>query len=165
MNDHGGERPQSWCWVGFMAMVCVMAIAVFLGDGENRKVAIAGTTALLLSPFFFVPPFFLLKRHGRPDSGRPFHETNFLVELGIYRVVRHPQYLGYMLLIAGFAARSQHVAAIVPAVVAVAGMHGQAAAEESFCRSRFGDEFDGYARRVPMYNVLLGVFRLIEKRT
>jgi len=148
-----------------MAMICVMAVAVFLGDGENRKVAIAGTVILLLSPFFFVPPFFLLKRHGRPDSGRPFHETNFLVELGIYRVVRHPQYPGYMMLIVGFAARSQHVAAIVLAVVAVAGMHGQAVAEDRFCRSRFGVEFDGYARRVPMYNSPLGICRLVAKRT
>lgn len=164
MSVEADRRPQAWCWMGFGAFVAEMALCVVLGKGGDSALAAAGAAAMLISPLLFAPPFLLLRRHGRPDPGRPFHETNFLVERGIYRVVRHPQYLGYALLIAGFAARCQHPAATALAVVAAVGMHGQAAAEDRWCRTVFGAEFAAYARRVPMYNLPLGALRLLARR-
>ncbi len=164
MTDSGENRPQAWCWAGFLAMVLVMFLSLVFDRGGNRAIELMGVGAVLVAPLFFVPPFILLKRHGGPDPGRPFHETNVLVERGVYRFVRHPQYLGYILLILGFAARSQHLATALPAIIAVAGMHGQAVAEDRFCRRNFGAEFVEYAARVPMYNVPLGLWRLYARR-
>ena len=69
-----------------------------------------------------------------------------LVTWGPYRFVRHPSYLGYFLMFAGFFLVWSSVLAIVP-LVAVFGYYRVSVVEEEFLVKRFGDVYREYQSR------------------
>lgn len=80
-----------------------------------------------------------------------------LVTAGPYAYVRNPLYLGNFLTAAGYAiaftgknSRRARFALVTGSLGAMAAIYATIVPhEESFLRSRFGDEFDSYCRRVP----------------
>jgi protein-S-isoprenylcysteine O-methyltransferase Ste14 len=141
----------------------VIGANLFLPRGDNRFLRGAGVFSLLLAGPFVVLPFLLLRRHGRPLPGKTYMETDGVVDQGLYSITRHPQYLGYMFLACGFGLLSQHWAALLLAAVGVTAWHRQAVLEERTCLSRLGEPYQQYLRRVPRYNIVLGVVRLLRE--
>lgn len=70
---------------------------------------------------------------------------------GIYAWVRHPQYLGFMLIMAGFLLQWPTIPTLLmfPALLLV--YKRLAIREEEETRGRFGDEWDAYAARTPRF--------------
>jgi protein-S-isoprenylcysteine O-methyltransferase Ste14 len=87
-------------------------------------------------------------------------QANAVVDRGLYAIVRHPQYLGYMFLACGFALLSQHWMTAVLAVVGITMFYGQAVREERTCLAAFGEPYARYRRQVPRFNAILGIIRL-----
>lgn len=87
-----------------------------------------------------------------------------LVDTGLYGVVRHPLYLGVMVLYVGaiLAGQSWPVAAV--AVPGIAVMYWSMLLEERWNRQRFGDDYGHYMKMVPRMNIILGVIRLLRRR-
>jgi protein-S-isoprenylcysteine O-methyltransferase Ste14 len=153
------RRPQALWWVAGIATVATFIADLVVERGTNGALRIAGVVALCLSPFFFVPPFFLLKRHGRVEKGRSYFSTTSVVDRGVYGVVRHPQYVGYALLAIGFAMRTQNAVSWALAGLAAAFFYLQAVAEERFCVRQLGAEYAAYMQRVPRFNLVVGLLR------
>jgi len=79
----------------------------------------------------------------KPDS------VSALVSGGIYRVTRNPMYLGFLLMLLGWAAFLWSIAAAVVAMSFVLYMNRfQIAPEERALAARFGAEFSAYKARV-----------------
>ena len=70
-------------------------------------------------------------------------EKHRLVNWGPYRYVRHPSYLGYFLMFAGFFVISQNMLALIP-FVAIPGYTLAAFREEEMLLKRFGEEYRKY---------------------
>lgn len=87
--------------------------------------------------------YFLLKSSAG-DLSRPSRLVN---DRGLFTVVRHPMYLGDILLYAGLAMLAADGVAFVLASLGIAGIVGQAVMEDRAMRTRFGDEFDAWKRR------------------
>jgi protein-S-isoprenylcysteine O-methyltransferase Ste14 len=84
-------------------------------------------------------------------------EGHQLITAGPYAYIRNPIYTGMsgMLIATGLA--MEHWLALIAAVVIFAiGMVIRVRAEEKLLRAQFGDEFEGYAKRVPA--VLPGIY-------
>jgi protein-S-isoprenylcysteine O-methyltransferase Ste14 len=64
-------------------------------------------------------PIFVFHRKGRVEKGESFVHTTVLVETGIYAIVRHPLYLGWLLMYSAIIFWSQHW---LTAIVGIAGM-------------------------------------------
>lgn len=162
------EDDQSRPWVCDMlaaaAFVALLVVDYFVPRGTNRTLHLFGTIALLLSPLFMFFPFYLLKRHGATDEGAQFFQTTRVVDRGVYAIVRHPQYLGYILLVLGFALHSQHHLTATIAGVAILLFYVQSIREERFCARHLGDEYLAYMQRVPRFNVLVGSLRYLSRR-
>lgn len=81
-------------------------------------------------------------------SHKVYAET--LVTGGLYSHVRNPMYVGNAFLLAGLAiASNEWVFAIGGVALAVAVHVGIIAAEEYFLRTKFGEQYEDYVRRVP----------------
>jgi protein-S-isoprenylcysteine O-methyltransferase Ste14 len=119
---------------------------------------------LILAIVLIFPPFLLLSRHGGVAPGTPYYDTTQVVERGPYAVIRHPQYLGYILLVLGFVLLSQHLLTVLLGLVAIGTLAVHTALEERQCERRFGDAYRVYMRRVPRFNLPLGIFRLIRRK-
>jgi protein-S-isoprenylcysteine O-methyltransferase Ste14 len=152
-------RPQALEWIAGLATVATFVADLVVERGTNGALRLAGVVVLLLAPFFFVPPFFLLRKHGRAEPGQSFFCTTSVVDRGVYGVVRHPQYVGYSLLAIGFAMRTQNVVSWVLAGVAVTFFYLQAHMEERFCAMQLGAEYAAYMKRVPRFNFVVGLLR------
>ena len=87
-----------------------------------------------------------------------------MVERGPYAIVRHPQYLGYILLVLGIVLLSQHPLTVLLGVIAVGSLYVYTVLEERHCERRIGADYRAYLRRVPRFNFLLGLVRLIVRR-
>jgi len=163
-NDNGRTRPKAADIAAAVLAFPLLAAAIAIDASGPGWLTAAGVVLLALAVVFIFPPFFLLARHGKPGEGEPFFATTRVADRGLYRIVRHPQYLGYIFLVLGFGALDPH-----PAILALAGgasvfFYVQAVLEERYCLEALGEEYAGYMRRVPRFNFVLGLLRIAKKR-
>jgi protein-S-isoprenylcysteine O-methyltransferase Ste14 len=157
------EPPKLFAWLGSLVTISLILITQLLARGDDAYLRGAGVFALLLAAVFIFAPFFLLRKHGRTEDGKTYMGTRTVVDQGLYTITRHPQYLGYMFLACGFALLSQHWVAFLLTALGVALFYFQAVTEERYCLVRLGEAYEQYLRRVPRFNVVLGIIRLLRR--
>lgn len=111
------------------------------------------------------PPMFTLKRHGAVRPGDSYMRTSVVVDRGLFALVRHPQYLGYMCLNATFALTSQRLLTAVLGAGAVILFYLHTLSEERGLIEKFGDDYMRYVGRVPRFNLLPGLQRALFRRS
>ena len=87
-----------------------------------------------------------------------------LVDTGLYGVVRHPLYLGVMVLYVGAILAGQSWPVAAAAVPGIAVMYWNMVLEERWNLRRFGDEYMSYMQRVPRLNIFAGIIRMARRR-
>lgn len=159
------EQPSStFDWIASMAAVGVFATTQ-LGDSWDWPGSTwLGVVCLAVALPLFSLPFLHLSRHGASEAGKSFIHTTRVADRGVYAVVRHPQYLGYCLLVAGLASLSANPMSVTLSAVAIAGFAAQAVAEERFLVRRMGDAYVDYMGRVPRFDLLRGLWRWWRRR-
>jgi protein-S-isoprenylcysteine O-methyltransferase Ste14 len=70
-----------------------------------------------------------------------------LVTHGVYRVIRHPSYLGFLVASLGWALAFRSGLGVLLAALLIPPLFARINAEERLLRSHFGDEYDVYCRR------------------
>ncbi len=78
------------------------------------------------------------------------HRTERIVTTGVYSVVRHPQYLGGLLAHVGISFLLSAFYSLVSTPLVVLIVYVISRKEEEELIKEFGDEYEGYKRRVPM---------------
>jgi protein-S-isoprenylcysteine O-methyltransferase Ste14 len=121
--------------------------------------------------FFLIPviilwplPFFTLRKHGNISASGSFLATTQLVKKGIYKLIRHPQYLSFMLLNAGMALINQDIITIVISFLSIVFLFFGIKEEEQILNDQFGEEYTEYLKRVPSINILAGIFCQMKKK-
>ena len=151
-------------WLATLSAAAVVLGFLILDHGSNHIAKAAALAAFGLALPLIIPPFIVLKRHGNVQPGGSYMDTTASVDRGPYAVIRHPQYLGYMLLIAGFTLLTQHWLLALPAVLTWVGFTWQAIQEERDCRERLGRPYADYCQRVPRFNIVLGLLRWLQQQ-
>ena len=160
-EEHGlalSARPTLSTWLAIGLSVAVFfASRLFKLEFAHPAWRIGGVSLLALGAPLMLLPFLLLRRHGATPAGAPYHATTRLVDTGLYRVIRHPQYLGYSLLTLGFAMLSGRWWLLLPAMLAGLCYYLQARAEEKHCRELFGHAaYEAYCSRTARFCPLRG---------
>jgi|SRR5580692_8992831 protein-S-isoprenylcysteine O-methyltransferase Ste14 len=154
VNLSSGEREdRSNRWI-FLPLLVIGLLSAFLPAYAERQGwwVLDGETVRWLGVFFYLAggalriwPIFVL---GRRFSGlvaiQPGHE---LVTDGIYRVIRHPSYLGMIILMLGWALAFRSGLGVILAALIVPPLLARIRSEETLLRLQFGDEYDAYRRR------------------
>jgi protein-S-isoprenylcysteine O-methyltransferase Ste14 len=78
-------------------------------------------------------------------------EEPSVIREGVFNLVRHPIYLGEILVYLGFLMFSLSLAAAVVWAIAVAFLHHISRYEEKLLLARFGQAYEAYMREVPMW--------------
>lgn len=143
--------------------ICLFVVNIVVDVREPIWLTATGLFCLGLAIPFAVLPFVHLPRYGAPKPGGRFFETTRVADGGIYSLVRHPQYLGYILLIVGFVSIDPHPVAFCVGGAAVAFFYLQCLSEERYCTVAFGEEYEHYLERVPRMNFLLGMYRSLRR--
>jgi len=109
-------------------------------------------------------PLFILPRKGKVPKGKDITHTTAVVSSGIYAVVRHPLYLGWLLMYLAIIFWSQHWLTIIIGVIGMICVYLISRQEDHRLVEKFGDDYKRYMQKVPRMNLLDGVIRLMRHR-
>jgi protein-S-isoprenylcysteine O-methyltransferase Ste14 len=124
----------------------------------------AGWILLVFSVFIILMAGGEFRKKGGAPKGRSIVQTTKLVDSGIYAVVRHPQYLGFMLFVFALVLMSQHWLSVFSGVVGSTLFYKDVLREEQMSIAKFGDDYTRYMRKVPRMNLVLGLIRLLRRK-
>jgi len=105
--------------------------------------------ALIISPYYYLY----------------YRKVKTLVHSGVYAIVRHPLYLGWILAI--FVATIlfyQHWLFVIIAIPGIASIYLISRQEEQLNIERFDDDYKRYMQSVPRMNLFAGAIRLAQRR-
>ena len=165
MESKRTDRNTWQDWVATsVGSVLAVAMVVFLALLTNpRAVAVVQYVGLGLfavaGVIFAFHAYMLILPRRRKSWGY----AGGMVDTGVYGIVRHPLYLGVivMFVAAILVGQSWPVAAV--AVPGIAVMYWSMLLEERWNRQRFGDDYVSYMQRVPRLNVFVSIMRLVRR--
>lgn len=105
-----------------------------------------------------------LKTHGQTEPRKDFTHTTRVVRHGIYAVVRHPLYLGWLLMYVAAMFFSQHWLVLILALLGSGCLYGIARWEDQELVARFGPAYEQYMQSVPRMNLAAGILQLLQGR-
>jgi len=90
--------------------------------------------------------------------------TYVFIDRGIYKIVRHPIYLCFMLTIIALMMISQHWICFFLGLPILFYLYKIMFDEDDFNVQRFGEKYQDYMARVPRINMILGIYRMLKAK-
>jgi protein-S-isoprenylcysteine O-methyltransferase Ste14 len=109
-------------------------------------------------------PIIEFRKKGGVGKGESYIHTTQVVDTGIYSVVRHPQYVTFMLWAIAGMLLFQHWIVVLLGVPIFPLTYIDLIKADKDATQKFGDEYRAYMERVPRANFLLGILRLLQER-
>ena len=167
-----GINAKEICWMTVLTILCITCFPVnplvLTGLLEPRfclPLFVLGWVVWAVGMVLVMAPMVMFPRQGGVPKGKSFVHTTQLVDIGIYAVVRHPQYLGGILSI--FISTSLFYPHWLFAVLGIPGaiiLYWSAREEEKGLMERFGSDYRTYMEGVPRMNLILGIMRLWKRQ-
>lgn len=117
-----------------------------------KELLLAGYVLLGAGVFVFVLSVVTLRSKG----------VNHIADSGIYGIIRHPMYLGAMIMFFSHAFFGQSWMIIISTVIGMGCCYLSMLYEEQRNIEKFGNDYLRYMKRVPRMNALSGLARLIQ---
>jgi protein-S-isoprenylcysteine O-methyltransferase Ste14 len=149
----GKREDRSNRWI-FLPLLVIGFLGAYVPAYTERRGwwLLDGETVRWLGVFLYVaggalriwPVFVLGRRFSGLVAIQPGHE---LVTDGPYRLIRHPSYLGAIILMVGWALAFRSGAGVILAMGIIPPLLARIRSEEALLRTQFGDQYDAYCRR------------------
>ena len=128
-------------------------------------VAYTGVALYILSGLIFgMLPTFEFRKKGGVKKGKSYIHTTKLVDTGIYSIVRHPQYVTFILFAIAGMLLFQHWIVIILGILIIPLVYLDLLRADNQLIEKFGNEYQKYIKKVPRANFLLGIFRLFYRK-
>jgi protein-S-isoprenylcysteine O-methyltransferase Ste14 len=163
-----GDDKKMRGWIPFAAaavlLVSGFALLWTVGSPIWIPLLYVGWAVLLGAMALIALPLILLPRKGQAPRGGGVTKTTAVVTTGVYGVIRHPLYLGWMLGYVALVLFAQQWLVGLVAVAGIAMVYLICVQEERRLLARFGEEYARYQRSVPRVNLVSGMVRLLRRR-
>jgi protein-S-isoprenylcysteine O-methyltransferase Ste14 len=130
--------------LGFTKSLLPLFTFLSFGPMQTNLLEAPGLLVMVLGYAIFI---WSLVARGRYATSWQMPASHRLVDWGPYRYVRHPSYLGYFLMFAGFLLLWHNLLALVP-LVAILGYVLVTRTEEEMLVAKFGERYRVYQRNV-----------------
>ena len=165
------ERSFSWMNyvpVTFTTLLFISQIIVGIYSvSEVSQIEILAYIAVGLYVFsgivFGMLPVFEFRKKGRVRKGQSYIHTTKLVETGIYSIVRHPQYVTFIIWAISGMLLFQHWIVILLGVPVIPLTYLDLIKSDKNAIEKFGEDYKVYMKKVPRANFLLGIIRRFRK--
>ena len=144
----------------------VQLFLLIFGYNVQAEVVLLGIGWILLIPSFLLAASSLSTIVPGPVEGSSHRSTEDtpLAESGAYGLVRHPLYVGWVMISAGLALILQSWLGLALFAVQTFAVARLILAEEQDNEEKFGEAYLSYQQRVPRVNLAVGVVRRIRGR-
>ncbi len=154
-------------WILWIVLLIAQVVLSFIlyNPAGNQVLRIAGWIIGAVAGLFGVLPMITLRRKGDVPKGKDYTHTTVFVDSGVYAVVRHPQYLSFMLLSLFLLLIAQHWLLAVIGMAAIALVYAGIVPQADRANAeKFGEEYKRYMGRVPGVSFVVGIIRLVRHR-
>ena len=165
---------KSFSWTGFVPVTLVSILFIsqiivgiyLLSDVSQIEIlAYVGVGLYVFSGLVFGwLPVIEFRKKGRVRKGKSYIHTTELVDTGIYSIVRHPQYVTFILWAIAGMLLFQHWIVVLLGIPIVPLTYIDLIRADKDAIEKFGDDYKRYMQRVPRLNLLLGIIRLLRRR-
>ncbi|MGD8545778.1 MAG: isoprenylcysteine carboxylmethyltransferase family protein [Candidatus Bathyarchaeota archaeon] len=161
------EKSFSWMDLVPVTIVSILFISqiivgVFLLSvvSQIRVIAYVGVGLYVFSGLIFGwLPVIEFRRKGEVRKGRSYIHTTQLVDTGIYSIIRHPQYVTFILWAIAGMLLFQHWIIVLLGIPIFPLTYSDLIRADKDAIEKFGEEYKAYMRKVPRANFLLGIIR------
>jgi protein-S-isoprenylcysteine O-methyltransferase Ste14 len=108
-------------------------------------------------------PVIEFRKRGRVKSGKSYIYTTKIVDTGIFSIVRHPQYVTFILWAIAGMLLFQHWIIVLLGVPVLPLVYIDLIKADNEAIEKFGDEYKAYMKRVPRANFFLGIIRRLKR--
>ena len=143
-------------------MQYVIVFFIFYNPAGCWALRVFGWFIWVISLVFGILPIFILRRKGGVPKGKSYIETTVFVDSELYAIIRHPQYLGWIMFNISMAMVAQNWLVWTLGVVSIGLVYATILDSDYQALEKFGEAYRCYMQRVPRINLLLGVIRLIR---
>ena len=164
---------KSFSWIAFIPKTFVTALFIskiivgiyLLSEVSQIEVlAYMGVGLYVVSGIVFGwLPVIEFRKKGEVRKGESYIHTTQLVDTGIYSIVRHPQYLTFILWAIAGILLFQHWIVIMLGIPIVPLTYIDLIRADKNTIEKLGDDYKAYIKRVPRANFLLGLVRQYRK--
>ena len=165
------KRSFSWIdvvpvTISTVLFISQIVVGIYLLSDVSQIVILAYTGAGL---YFFSGlvfgglPVIEFRKKGEVRKGGSYIHTTKLVDTGIYSVVRHPQYVTFILWAIAGMLLFQHWIIILMGIPIIPLTYIDLIKADRDAIRKFGDEYKAYMRKVPRANFLLGIIKRFRK--
>ena len=113
---------------------------------------------------FGMLPVIEFRKKGGVKKGKSYIYTTKLVDTGIYSIVRHPQYVTFILWAIAGMLLFQHWIIIILGIPIIPLTYIDLIKADKDSIEKFGDDYKQYMQRVPRANFILGIIRHLRRR-
>jgi protein-S-isoprenylcysteine O-methyltransferase Ste14 len=170
MNEMS-ERRFSWkdhvpATCSSILFISQIVVGVYLLSevAQNEILAYIGVGLYVFSGMIFgALPVFEFRKKGEVRKGRSYIHTTKLVDTGIYSVVRHPQYVTFIMWAIAGIFLFQHWVVILLGLPIIPLTYIDLIKADKDAIEKFGEDYKAYMKKVPRANFLLGILRRFRK--
>jgi len=164
---------KSFSWIDFVPVTFVSILFIsqivvgiyLLSDVSQIEIlAYVGAGLYVLSGLVFGGlPVIEFRKKGEVRKGESYIHTTKLVDTGIYSIVRHPQYVTFILWAIAGMLLFQHWIIILLGIPIVPLTYIDLIKADKDAIEKFGDDYKAYMKKVPRANFMLGIIRRFRK--
>ncbi len=137
---------------------CWFVFFLFLRTSPSKPLFIIGNILIVIGLLLIILAMSALRTQGMTQDKQDFTATTTIVKSGIYSIVRHPLYLGWLLMYPAAMLVSQHWLVLILGVVGMLSMYVITIEAEDRLIDKFGLEYQTYMQEVPRFNIILGLW-------
>ena len=147
---------------GITLIACWVIFFLFSPAAPTPIAFALGNACMLIGVLLIILAITTLRARGASPQGAEFTETSAVVKTGIYSIVRHPLYLGWLLLYPAVMILCPCWLVWVLGVVGMVSMVLIVIEGEDQLVKKFGADYQVYMQEVPRFNLILGLWRKLR---
>ena len=164
---------KSFSWMDFVPVTLmtilfisqiIVGFYLLSGVSQIEVLAYVGVGLYVFSGLVFgCLPVFEFRKKGGVKKGKSYIHTTQIVDTGIYSIVRHPQYVTFILWAIAGMLLFQHWIVVLLGVPIFPLTYIDLMTADKDAIEKLGDDYKAYMKRVPRANFLLGIIRRSRK--
>ena len=156
--------PSTFSSILFISQIIIGVYLVSEVD-QISILAYAGVGLYVFSGLIFgMLPVFEFRKKGDVKKGKSYIYTTKIVDTGIYSIVRHPQYITFILWAIAGMLLFQHWIIILLGSPVMPLIYIDLLRADKQLIKKFGGDYKIYMKKVPRANFLLGVILLLRRK-
>ena len=145
-------------------VLCWLLFVLSFHNPINQALFVVGNVIVGVGILLIILAMATLRKKGNLQEGGDFTATTVVVKRGVYSIVRHPLYLGWLLTYPAAMLVSQHWLIFTLCVIGIVSMDQITRMADEQLVKKFGVDYETYMHEVPRLNIVLGIVWKLKRR-